>query len=62
MKARSFRIGDAIVQYSRVNQAWIVTHNSSLRVARDESEAERYARQLATPWGAPLDSSDRVDL
>lgn len=61
MKTRTFRVGAAVAQYSPVNQAWIVTHGLHLRVAFSEVEAERYARQMATQWGAPLDSSPRID-
>jgi len=62
MKARTFRIGPVLVHYSPVNQAWILTRETFLRIAANEAEAERYAHQMATDLGAPLDSSPRIDL
>jgi hypothetical protein len=56
----AFRIGPVLAQ--RHGMAWHITRETWLRIARDETEAEIFARQMATDWGAPLDSSDRVDL
>lgn len=56
----AFRIGPVLAQ--RIDTAWHVTRETWLRVARDELEAEIFARQMSTEWGQSLDSSDRVDL
>jgi hypothetical protein len=62
MKARTFRIGPVLCLEKPAIQAWIVTRETFLRIASNEAEAERYAHQMATDHGAPLDSSPRVDL
>lgn len=62
MSSRTFRIGPVLCQHSPGNMAWIVTRETFLRVALTEVEAERFARQMATDHGAPLDSSPRIDL
>jgi hypothetical protein len=57
---RAFRIGTVLAQCH--GAAWHVTRETWLRVARDETEAELFARQMATDLGAALDASPRVDL
>lgn len=57
---KAFRIGPTLAQWDGL--AWLVTRETWCRVARDELEAEIFARQMSTEWGRPLDSSDRVDL
>lgn len=51
---KAFRIGPVLAQFSPVNQAWILTRETSLRIARNRDEAERYARQMATDHGCTL--------
>ena len=57
---KAFRIGPAVAQCH--GRTWHVSRDTFLRIATDETEAEIFARQMATDWGNPLDSSDRVDL
>jgi hypothetical protein len=57
---RAFRIGPVLAQH--IGQAWHITRETWLRVAKDEQEAELFARQMATEHGTTLDASPRVDL
>lgn len=51
---KAFRVGPVLAQFSPVNQAWIVSRDTYVRIARNREEAERYARQMATDHGCTL--------
>lgn len=48
------RVNGIGVQYSKVNQAWIVTwHETVLRVISDKAELADYLKDLGVPELAP---------
>lgn len=57
---KAFRIGPVLCQCT--GPLWLVTRDTYLRTALTEAEAERFARQMATEHGAPLDASTRIDV
>jgi len=60
--SQAFRIGPTLARFRPELHAWIVTRETWLRVALSREEAVRYARQMATEHGQPLDTSEPVPV